>query len=156
MRIFQKAVTVDIDDVLRPAFNLSDFGYEDFPTLLSFVEEISEPHQYREAFDIVFNTENCGFNKSKSYEDVVKLMSKYIHIDCDNTPEDYHLKITVDTKYKKLFGCKGCQAWLWDGMLPDLISNIESGEISLSEDGEVIMSDKNLTITKALFDKMMW
>ena len=40
-------------------------------------------------------------------------------------------------------------------MLADLITNIESGEISLTEDGEVEMSDKNLATTGALFDKMI-
>ena len=40
-------------------------------------------------------------------------------------------------------------------MLADLITNIESGEISLTEDGEVEMSDVNLATTRALFDKMI-
>lgn len=156
MKIYQKAVIVDIDDVLKPAFYLSDFGCGDFPALLNYVEEIITPESYVEAFDIVFCTENCGFNRAISHEDVVRTISKYIHIDVDDTPEVYHLSITVDTKYRKLFGCKACQAWLRDGMLPDLITNIESGEISLSEDGEVEMSDVNLLTTRALFDKMIF
>ena len=155
MRIYQKAVIVDIDDVLKPAFYLSYFGCGDFPALLNYVEEIITPESYIDAFDIVFNTEKCGFNKAISHEDVVMTMSKYIHIDVDDTPEDFHLRIMVAPKYRKLFGCKACQAWLRDGMLADLITNIESGEISLTEDGEVEMSDVNLATTRALFDKMI-
>lgn len=152
--IAQKKCTVTIDDLLTPMFNLSEFGANNFPELIESSSVVPNPESFVNCFDIIFETSGCGFDESMSVENIAMLVSKYIHIEVDDIPEEFILSITVADQFRGMFETKGIQAWLMNGMFPELIKNIEDGEIWMEDDG-LNMTMENLTITNALIRKQL-
>ena len=149
----QKAVTVNIDSILNPAVRCGDFDATKFPHLLDVADNNVSCMNYCDMFDIIFNTSNCGCNDvCITTDDNFTFMSKYITIDCNVTDEECVISVYVDANEDAEYIMKSeeGQKWIANGMLTELIDNIDCGEISVSPDGDILMTAENARITNKL------